>query len=81
MDGYPWRAVTKAEERRSYKKAGRLRVDDGTVWWVLHLECGHRVTRDGKRGPRARGSYGKREREWLPAPKRARCNSCPRSTE
>lgn len=73
---YPLRAVTHAREQRSYQKTGRLRTSDGTVWWMLDLECGHSATRDGKRGPREHGHYGKRMVDWLPAPKRVRCRYC-----
>lgn len=54
-----------------------------TRWWELRLECGHEVERTvrySKRpGPAARYSRARSGSDVLPAPKRVRCELCPRA--
>lgn len=86
----PWRKVEKAEGPR----VGRGSVlgpdtDRRTAWWVLHLECGHRVERTVRYKPDPEWPHpGKGNSRWRPkhpdhykpAPRQVRCDYCPEHT-
>lgn len=82
----PWRKVERVEGPR----VGRGSVlgpdtDRRTAWWILHLECGHRVERivryktDPKWPNPGRGNVRSRAKSgdtYKAAPKKVRCDYC-----
>jgi hypothetical protein len=78
---FPWRFVLKDDEPVVRTGRGSVLGPDTSRrarWWVLDLECGHRVERSVRYRKRPeRYPAGRSRHDVMPHPDRVRCEHCP----
>ncbi len=76
----PLRGVVKATMMTGRGSVLGPDTDRRVRWYELRLDCGHVVERNARYNPHPSGQRqrARRDRDALPAPKRVRCEMCPR---